>query len=337
MRIGTRLWLTVAPGVIGVVTVAALAYWGELGRQVPSIVVWVAAIATASSIALAWRNVRYVARRVERLAHEADEVRRRIVEAGFGVMRTAGIAGPSPDELVSLEGLVTRLAETAVTAERSAHEREAEAARRLQESGALLRTAAADIALRLDDVRLPLHILLENRFGDLNDNQEEMLGVARAATDAASEQVRRAVTVLGATEGALELRHDRIHGGELVDGVLVRLRTLADARHVRLDAAVDAPLPALSGDRVQLQEALRTVFGTALLQAPDGSTATLTARATDGELHLALAHGGGTVSGMPAAFAHALVTAHRGTVTIGAGNVDIRLPVWGLPTRTEAR
>jgi signal transduction histidine kinase len=326
MKIGTRLWLAVAPGVVGVITVAALAYWGELGRQVPATVVVVAAAATALSIGLAWWTVRHVVRRIERLAQEAAEVRRRVVEAGFEALRSAGIADASPDELESLEGLVTRLAEMAVTAERSARAREAAAARRLRESGALLRGTAADLGAQLDEVRLPLHILLENRFGDLNENQEEMLGAARGATDALAESVRRTLTVLSARDGALSLRRDRIHAGELVDGLLVRLRTAADARGTRLEVQVDAPLPALDGDRVLLQEALEALFVSTLRQAT-GAAATFRAAVADAHLEITLVHSGSAVVGMPARFGESIVAAHAGTVAISTGTVVARLPL----------
>lgn len=327
MRIGTRLWLAIAPGVIGVVTVAALGYWGEFGRQVPAAFVVIAAAATLLSIALAGWNIRYIVQRVDRLSHEAHEVRRRVVEAGFEALRNVGIGHGSPDELESLEGLVSHLAETAVAAERSARERERAAAARLHEAGALIRATAADLGGRLDEVRLPIHILLENRFGDLNENQEEMLGVARAATDTAAEGVRRAITVLAAEDGVLALRRDRIHGGELADGLVIRMRTAAEARHVRLEAVVEAPLPSLSGDRMQLQEALKALFVSAVMQATDGSSAALRVWGGDGSLRLTLRYVGASIAGMPVRYGEALVAAHDGAVSVLAGEVSVRLPV----------
>lgn len=40
---------------------------------------------------------------------------------------------------------------------------------------------------RLDQVRLPLHILHSSPFGELNENQEEMIGAAQAAAEVADE------------------------------------------------------------------------------------------------------------------------------------------------------
>jgi hypothetical protein len=327
MRIGTRIFLVILPGIVGVLTVTALAYWGELGRQVPEALLLIAVGATVLSMALAWRNARYVTRRIDRLAHEEAEVRRKVKEAGSEALRAAGLGEPSADELASVERLVTRLADAAVKAEREARERQDAADAKLRESGALIRATAADLAEKLDEVRLPLHILLENRFGDLNENQEEMLGAARDATDAASQTARRAITVLTAGDGALALRRDRIHAGELVDGIVRPLRTLADARRVRMAVDVAAPMPSLNGDRVRLQEAMHSLFFAAVTGARPDSDATLRASAADGVLQVVLRYAGPPIAGMPLLYGESLLRAHGGSVAAVAESVSVRIPL----------
>ena len=68
MRIGQRLYFAVVPAVLGLFLVAALAYWGQYAYRVPLAVVVIAAIAAVGSFFLAWRNTKYVASRIERLA-----------------------------------------------------------------------------------------------------------------------------------------------------------------------------------------------------------------------------------------------------------------------------
>ena len=58
-------------------------------------------------------------------------------------------------------------------------------------------------ARQLDEIRMPLHILLENRFGDLNDNQEEMLATARTAADDAQALLERLRQVADVDRGTL--------------------------------------------------------------------------------------------------------------------------------------
>ena len=143
---------------------AALAYWGHMYRSAPGWVVAAAAVAALGSLVLAWRNTRYVARRIERLV---GGWRLAVVQAPPGA--------PRSDELDSIEAVVDRLSGAVTEAEAGSRRREAAASERVQEYAALLAEATSALSRQLDEVRLPLHILLENHFGQLNENQEEML------------------------------------------------------------------------------------------------------------------------------------------------------------------
>jgi hypothetical protein len=66
------------------------------------------------------------------------------------------------------------------------------------EHAALIARTAEELAARLDEVRLPLHILLSDHYGELNENQEEMLGAAQtAATEAAVVVARLRALIAG--------------------------------------------------------------------------------------------------------------------------------------------
>ena len=70
----------------------------------------------------------------------------------------------------------------------------------------------------LDEVRLPLHILLENRFGDLNENQEEMLAAAQSAVDQAAAMLGCVRLIADLDRGALEPRRDLLRLDDLISG-----------------------------------------------------------------------------------------------------------------------
>jgi hypothetical protein len=72
---------------------------------------------------------------------------------------------------------------------------------RLAECVTELDALVATAAERMREVLLPLHILLENRFGDLNENQEEMLEAARRSADAADAALRHARRVVERARG----------------------------------------------------------------------------------------------------------------------------------------
>src|SRR5579863_6367785 len=68
MRIAARLFLSLVPAILGVFTVAGLAYWGRYDRQAPHVLVITAVIASVASLIMTWMNTRFVANKVKKLA-----------------------------------------------------------------------------------------------------------------------------------------------------------------------------------------------------------------------------------------------------------------------------
>src|ERR1019366_483057 len=104
MKISQRLFLAVVPAILGVLSVAGLAYWGEFHRAAPEWVVVIAAVSALGSLVLAWQNTRYVARRIERLAGSSER-RPTPSRSPLSMVRSAALpeADVAPDELDSIE------------------------------------------------------------------------------------------------------------------------------------------------------------------------------------------------------------------------------------------
>ncbi len=115
---------------------------------------------------------------------------------------------------------------------------------RLQEYAALLAEAASAVARHLDEVRLPIHILLENHFGQLNENQEEMLAAARAAAEAASVELGRLREIAELDRGVLNFRRDRVRVGDLLRALEPQLEADGERTGVRVSIDVAAGTPA---------------------------------------------------------------------------------------------
>lgn len=74
-----------------------------------------------------------------------------------------------------------------------------------RERAALVERTASELAAWLDEVRLPLHILLSDHFGELNENQEEMLGAAYGAATEAAAAVERLRAIVARDPAAAPL------------------------------------------------------------------------------------------------------------------------------------
>lgn len=323
MRVTTRLYLAALPSVIGVLAVAGLAYWGQYAHAVPEIILAVAIAATVVTFVMSWTNVRYVALRVERLARNGRTPNR---------SRTSRqtVAGPMAssnnlDELDTIEGVVTQLSNAVQSAELGRERELTEHRERRREYAEILGSVAASVTRKLDDVRLPLHILLENHFGELNENQEEMLGAARVSAEQIFDELS-AMTDLAELElGQILLRKDRVFPADMLNAILPIIRSQAIAKGIELRVEIAPLIPAFHVDASRLQRALLLLLTDAVTAASD-----------DAEMHLRLViEGEGIVvemsvvpeheSSTPVLFARRIVEATGGQVLQSNGVLTIRV------------
>jgi len=176
----------------------------------------------------------------------------------------------------------------------------------------------------LDEVRLPLHILLENQFGELNDNQVELVGAARDAAEVAAARLRRARDLL--TLHPAQLRQEPIRPADVLASLVAALQSRGAARHIRVVAEIAAPLPAIRGDRIRLQEALSLVGAACVQATPDGGTLSITASGGEKELLVGFEGAGIEPSEIDTTWAARVVQAHGGSFRTDGPRTEIRLP-----------
>ncbi len=321
LRVGQRLFLALLPSLLAVVLVVALSYYGELNREAPLTLVWGAGALAVVSVLVTWRNTRYLASRIERLAGIGASAAERPADAG-------GAHGT--DELDRIEQTVNRLG-SALSASEAARARTAqEAEGALREQGVVLAAASAAAIARLDAVRLPLHILLDAHFGELNANQEELLADAREAAEAADAALRRLRTMANADAGLFTPRREWVAVDEVVRGVVPSASAAAARRGARVMLTLEPALPRAVADRVRLAQALALLLGAAVERAGAGDEVRLAAtRANDGVLITCTpAPGGGD-----AALARRLLEVQGARLEASAGDsTEMELRAW-LPGR----
>ena len=317
MRISHRLYLTVLPSVLAVLLLAALTYWGQYEHTAPAIVIVGGAIAVVASLVITWANARYVSRRIERLASK---------RAQRGAAEPAPQStGESLDELDTIERVIGRLS-SAVDVAEATRDSALGQQRRIHDYATLLVALANGMAERLEEVRLPLHILLENRFGELNENQEEMLGAARVAAEAVDADVMQLRQLAMLDLGADGMRRDRLKISELIVAIRPTLVAAAEAAGATLEIEVEPLLPYVTGDRVRLQEALVTLCRGSIALATSGAKIRLEVIRQDGTIAILL-HGGGHASvTVQTAVAIRLVQTQAGLVEDDEAGLRITLP-----------
>jgi signal transduction histidine kinase len=307
MRVSHRLLLTLLPAFVGLLTVVSLAYWGQYQRQAPHFAVLAAAVALGASVLLALRNARYLAQRIERLAGSEP--------------------GRAVDELDSIEQSVERLeADLAAAREGEGRSKQAAAEER-SELTTLLSSAAGTATTALDEIRLPLHILLENRFGDLNENQEEMLGAAQAAAEEASALLQRLRLIADLERGAVELRRDPLRVDDIVRGLLPTLQSLGERREVRVVADLAPALPRVPADSTYLNEALSILLRNAVNRTAEKGEVRISVQAHPGMVRVTSTSGSDEIPLLDEALVRRLTRQMAIHVTKADGSINIDLPV----------
>jgi signal transduction histidine kinase len=245
VSVGRRLFVGLLPALLAVLVTAGLAYYGEYGRAVPGIILATASVLSIVSLVVTWINTRYLSARINRLTGAMPE-------------SDAERHGES-DEFDRIERVVDHLGSALSASEAERARLNAAAAARLRDEATMLAAVAHDSIAQLDEVRLPLHILLETRFGDLNENQEELLRDARTAADAMGAALRRLAEVADADRGALVVQRELVHVNDVVRAVLPLARAAAERQGARVEVTLEPGLPRVRADRARLAEAL-TLF-----------------------------------------------------------------------------
>jgi len=315
MRVGQRLMIAVLPAVVGVVAVAALAYWGQYQRQAPEVVIAVAAIAAVGSLVLAWWNTRYVALRIEQVAARS---------ADRGATPPAG----KRDELDAIEETVHVLHD----AVRAAH---MEGSARIEAAGQreaalldLLQTLTAQLGDGVLEIQLPLHNLLDSPFGDLNENQEEILVAARTAAETADVRIRQVQRLVALERGSVPMLPKPVGVAELLRPALAIAEARASKRGGALRTTLSATMPRVLVDSVHAQDAVTMVLTELVERVPAGGELVIDAEESDASMVRVTVSGAG--AGEPPSLAirlaEQLIRAQGGSFRTEDRAVVIELP-----------
>jgi signal transduction histidine kinase len=329
VKVAHRLYFTVLPSIVAVALLAALTYWGQYEHTAPLTVLVGGAIVVLISSVITWTNARYVTRRIERLARSTPPP-----ALGRGRESAAGADAelyPPSDELEAIENVMGRLSTAIEVSESSRADGALSAQRRVHDYATLLVGVADAMATRLEDVRLPLHILLENRFGELNDNQEEMLGAARVAAEEVDADILQLRQLAALDLGDEVMRRDRLKPSELVTAIRPMLVAAAEAVGATLELRIEPLLPAVIGDRARLQDALVTLCRASIALAPAGAALHADVARRETEIGLTLSGGGRMPISVHTAAAIRVVQAHGGRVDRDGDALGIWLPIESAP------
>lgn len=263
MRIGHRLFMTVLPAIAGLLMVVGIECRERGARPIPDGLLAMGILTAVVSLWMAWHSARYFSRRIAALSRE----RERSADADHA------------DGTAAVQGQIADSKGWNPTCEHAAEAL-------VSEYVGLLQDVSTSVGQRLDEVRLPLHILLSSRFGALNENQEEMIGAAYAAAEIAGKALRLIGRIADLDAGRVQSQPHphRLH--DLLDPVLAALAPRLRQAGVTLEPDFDPVLPPLLSDLSQTREALALLLDRVVDRVQPGARVRLTADARAGFIHL---------------------------------------------------
>lgn len=332
-----RVWSVLTVPLLGIGAIVVLVTRGGAAPELRDRVILAAFLVVVASLAFGAWNAQWVARRIESLLSAA----RGLAGRGNATPAEGRPAGARQrGESDPLEGLAAELARasSAVSQERrEIASRLSSAETRAAECAALLEAVAHPLARATSEVQLPLHILLENHFGDLNENQEEMLQAASAAADRIDLTARQLRRILDLDHGRIALQREAIRPGELLQPVLAIAAARGEPRSVKIDLDVAPTLPFVIADRYLLEEALTALVTAVVDRAAPSSTLGVGVHEDGANVRVELRYAGDAPNGLEAIMARRLVLAQGGTVALAPGQVAIALPMANGPPVQPAR
>jgi len=194
----------------------------------------------------------------------------------------------------------------------------------------LLDALADTLSRATGEVQLPLHILLENRFGDLNENQEEMLQAASAAADRIDLAYRHLQRILDLEHGRITFQREAVKLGDLLQPVLAIAAARGEARDVKVTADRPPVSPFVVADRYFLGEALTALFVTVADRAEAATELRVKVIGEGPRVRIEMEHAGAPPDGLELVMATRLVQAQQGDIDITDGRVTITLAASAL-------
>ncbi|HEX6965371.1 MAG TPA: hypothetical protein VF166_06200 [Gemmatimonadaceae bacterium] len=289
MRATRWLVLAAAPAILGLLLVAALVLAESPQSHAARILAAVAIAAAIISALLAWSATRRLAEQLDRLADAARS------------------ASSARDDGTRRE-----------------HAAEAKAGEAME----LLRSAVQTIGAQLKDVQLPLHILLASPFGDLNENQEEILAAARGATDEADIQLRQLAKLVELERGDVVIVPQPMNLAELLRPALSIAEARAEKAGVHFRAHISPTAPRVIVDPVHAQEALSALLTEAVADtSPDGEVKVDAADDESLRIRIVVTHDVAPATpSLGSRLARRLIEAQHGQVHEATGQTIIELP-----------
>jgi len=140
----------------------------------------------------------------------------------------------------------------------------------------MLATISHEIKTPLTSIRIVLHMLLEQKIGELNNSQQKAISSARLECENLLKTLETLLDLTRTKSGSAQLNLDPLDPQVLVDEVAPTFQQIASDKGLRLETEIEPDLPKVNVDRIRILQVLKNLLSNALKYSPDGALIRLT-------------------------------------------------------------
>lgn len=154
--------------------------------------------------------------------------------------------------------------------------------RRLDETKSdLLATVSHELKTSLTSVRMAIHLLLEDKVGDLNPKQAELVLAAREDSDRLNHIIEGLLDMGRIKAGKLDMELKPMAAQEIVDHAADEFRSLFQDKNVHLSIDIPADIPVVLADPTRVHHILANLLNNAIRFTSPGGEVNISAEARD--------------------------------------------------------
>jgi two-component system, NtrC family, sensor histidine kinase KinB len=184
--------------------------------------------------------------------------------------------------------------------------------------------AARQLRSPLTDVQMAVHLLLEEKAGELSERQRDVLAACRADCERLENVMRDLLALSRLEAGEDRPQPKTVDVAALLAGAAEAVRLQAEAKDLSFAAVIPADLPPLSADPDYVKRVLDNLASNALRHTPRGGGVRLTAERRERHVAISVEDTG---RGIPAEYLPRIFDRFVGVPNSAAGGTGLGLAI----------
>lgn len=155
--------------------------------------------------------------------------------------------------------------------------------------------ASHEMRTPLTSIKNSVDLLLSGKTGDINDNQERFLSIAKKNIDRLADLINKLLDLRKMESGKLELSIGQMDIEDCVANVVNTFAALAEEKKISLKTSIEFKSPAMEADSDRIAEVLLNLVSNALKFTPENGVIEIAVNEKNGQSQ---ANGGGEKAGV---------------------------------------